>query len=96
MSDARAFLFQLAHGDVAASSKYPVMSGKEGNAVYCNASYGPTFGNGHDLSKCSQLAVCVVVVAAWLCMIVMYCNAAEHSFPLIFLLDRCSRQLQRQ
>jgi len=26
----------------------PLIAGKEGNAIYCNSSYGPTFGSGHD------------------------------------------------
>jgi len=27
----------------------PLMAGREGNAIYCHSSYGPTFGGGHDI-----------------------------------------------
>jgi len=30
-------------------TKYPIKSGRENYAIYCNSAYGPTFGGGHDL-----------------------------------------------
>ena len=27
----------------------PLIAGREGNGIYCNSSYGPTFGGGHDI-----------------------------------------------
>ena len=29
--------------------KCPIINGKNGNAIYCNPSYGAVFGGGHDL-----------------------------------------------
>ena len=29
--------------------KCPIINGKNGNAIYCNSSYGATFGGGNDL-----------------------------------------------
>ena len=30
--------------------KCPVINGQNGSAIYCNSSYGATFGSGHDLN----------------------------------------------
>jgi hypothetical protein len=41
-SDTSAFTFS-----VDLCSKYPVNPANAGSAIYCNSSYGPTFGGGH-------------------------------------------------
>ncbi|CAD8126606.1 unnamed protein product [Paramecium sonneborni] len=38
------FLFSQTHDQI-----YPLTEGGKSNAIYCNQSYGPTFGNGYDL-----------------------------------------------
>ncbi|CAD8113900.1 unnamed protein product [Paramecium primaurelia] len=38
------FIFSQTHDQI-----YPIKEGYQGNAIYCNKSYGPTFGGGHDL-----------------------------------------------
>lgn len=35
-------------------AKYPLQPGHEGSSQYCNSSYGPTFGSGHDLYICNN------------------------------------------
>jgi len=44
-STTNSFLFRVRP----AMTQYGVTSGKEGNAVYRNGGYGPTFGSGHDM-----------------------------------------------
>ena len=47
--DANAFIFSLNNNNYAKASN--------NDAIYCNSSYGPTFGNGHDLyiaDKCNE------------------------------------------
>ena len=39
------FLFRLRPS----TKRYDIKAGKEGNAMYTNSGYGPTFGGGHDL-----------------------------------------------
>ena len=34
--------------------KCPIINGKNGNAIYCNPSYGAAFGGGHDLYICNN------------------------------------------
>ena len=34
--------------------KCPIINGKNGNAIYCDPSYGATFGGGHDLTNADQ------------------------------------------
>jgi hypothetical protein len=41
--DTRSFLFSI---DL--TTKYPIIN-SFGNGIYCGATYGPTFGNGHDI-----------------------------------------------
>ncbi|KAL9951567.1 hypothetical protein ACROYT_G044251 [Oculina patagonica] len=43
------FLFSLVNPSGLPPTKMPLVAGREGNAIYCNSSYGPTFGGGHDL-----------------------------------------------
>ena len=46
------FLFSLVNPSGLSPTKMPLKSGKEGNAMYCDESYGPIFGGGsfhHDL-----------------------------------------------
>ena len=43
MPDYHSFLFS-----VDKKAKYPIVK-DYGNAIYCNSSYGPTFGNGHHI-----------------------------------------------
>jgi len=45
-SDAKAFLFTLTN-PYSSPNKFPISNA--GNAIYCNATYGPAFGAGHDL-----------------------------------------------
>jgi len=47
-NDPKAFLFQLQAKGTASQLRLPV-AGNGGNAIYCHAQYGPTFGSGHDL-----------------------------------------------
>ncbi|CAD8211608.1 unnamed protein product [Paramecium pentaurelia] len=39
------FIFSQTHDQI-----YPIKKGCQGNAIYCNQSYGPTFGGGHDIN----------------------------------------------
>ena len=43
------FLFSLVNPSGLLPTKMPLRAGQEGYAIYCNSSYGPTFGSGHDL-----------------------------------------------
>jgi hypothetical protein len=43
INSSKSFLFSFA-----AKEKYPVKSGHETYGAYCNTSYGPTYGGGHD------------------------------------------------
>jgi len=45
VTSSTSFLFRLRP----ATGKYPIKSARRGNAIYAHSSYGPTFGNGHDL-----------------------------------------------
>ncbi|CAD8070398.1 unnamed protein product [Paramecium sonneborni] len=40
----QSFLFSQNHNQI-----YPIKPGNKAHAIYCNSSYGPTFGSGHDL-----------------------------------------------
>jgi len=42
------FLFSLVNPSGLLPTKMPLMAGKEGNAIWCNSGYGPTFGGGPD------------------------------------------------
>jgi len=42
-------LFSLVNPSGLPPTKMPLIAGKEGNAIYCDANYGPIFGEGHDL-----------------------------------------------
>ena len=42
-------LFTLTNTHNILPTKYLIKPGSEGNAVYHNSGYGPTFGDGHDL-----------------------------------------------
>ena len=42
------FLFSLLHPNMK-PFKCPIINGKSGSAIYCRSTYGPTFGEGHDL-----------------------------------------------
>ncbi|XP_048258954.1 interferon-induced protein 44-like isoform X2 [Haliotis rufescens] len=48
-SDQHAFLFKLQAANSFQPQQYPVKTANVQNTVYHNASYGPTFGGGHDL-----------------------------------------------
>ena len=48
INDATAFLYQLKFSGYEQRTKFPIVNGG-GNALYSDANYGPTFGNGHDL-----------------------------------------------
>ena len=43
------FLFSLRNPSNLAPFKCPIINGKNGNAIYCDPSYGATFGGGRDL-----------------------------------------------
>ena len=43
------FLFSLVNPNGLPPTKMPLIAGKEGNAMFCNSGYGPTFGGGHDV-----------------------------------------------
>ena len=45
-----AFLFSLVNPSGLPPTKMALRAGQEGNAIYCNGSYGPTFGGGHDIN----------------------------------------------
>ncbi|KAL7552051.1 hypothetical protein ACHAWF_015682 [Thalassiosira exigua] len=45
----KAFLFVLSGNDVTSPCKMKLKNGNDGNAVYHNSGYGPTFGGGNDL-----------------------------------------------
>jgi hypothetical protein len=45
-NDSKAFVFSL-------DNKECYKNNNNGNAIYCNSSYGPTFGGGHDLYLCN-------------------------------------------
>ncbi|XP_021344860.1 uncharacterized protein LOC110444831 [Mizuhopecten yessoensis] len=47
-ADAQAFLFTLEHNGTAQAMKFPHKTDGT-NAIYGKSSYGPTFGDGHDL-----------------------------------------------
>ena len=47
--DATAFLYQLKFSGLEQRTKFPVVNGN--NAMYSSATYGPTFGNGHELNS---------------------------------------------
>jgi len=42
-------LFSLVNPSGLPATKIPLIAGREEYAIYCNSSYGPTFGSGHDL-----------------------------------------------
>ena len=42
------FLFSLVNPSGLPPTKMPLIAGREGNAIYCSSSYGPTFGGGPD------------------------------------------------
>jgi len=42
------FLFSLVNPSGLPPTKLPLIAGKEGNAIYCNSGYGPSFGSGVD------------------------------------------------
>jgi len=48
VTDASAFLYQLKFSGFLQCTKFPIINGN--NAQYSNATYGPTFGNGHELN----------------------------------------------
>ena len=43
------FLFSLVNPSGLPPTKMPLITGQEGDAINCNISYGPIFGNGNDL-----------------------------------------------
>ena len=43
------FLFSLVNPSGLPPTKIPLIAGQEGNAIYCNSGYGPTFGANPDL-----------------------------------------------
>ena len=43
------FLFSLRNPNNMQPFKCPIINGKNVQAIYCNSSYGATFGGGHDL-----------------------------------------------
>ena len=42
------FLFSLVNPSGLPPKKMPLIAGQEGNAIWCNSGYGPTFGGGPD------------------------------------------------
>lgn len=52
---AKAFLFSLvSSARMIGPAKMTLKSGENNTATYCHSDYGPTFGQGHDLSICSD------------------------------------------
>jgi hypothetical protein len=54
-SSKRSFLFRVKDSRNSAPWAFPISNPSQ--AIYCNATYGPTFGNGHDLhvaDSCNQ------------------------------------------
>ena len=49
VSDPKAFLFTLKYNGKSSPVEFPIKPEKHANAIYCNATYGPTFGGGTDL-----------------------------------------------
>ena len=49
ISDDTAFLFQLRRNSITRQQKFPIKPEKAVHAIYCESSYGPTFGGGHDI-----------------------------------------------
>ena len=43
------FLFSLVNPSGSEQTKMPLMGTNDQNGIYCNSSYGPIFGGGHDL-----------------------------------------------
>ena len=43
------FLFSLVNPSGATQTKLPLKGTANNYGIYCNSSYGPTFGGGHDL-----------------------------------------------
>ena len=43
------FLFSLVNPSGSEPTKMPLRGTNNNNGIYCNSSYGPTFGGGHDL-----------------------------------------------
>ena len=48
------FLFSLRNKDGLAPFIANIKKGQKQNAIYCNPSYGPSFGGGHDLHICNN------------------------------------------
>ena len=48
------FLFSLRNKDCLAPFIANIKQGQEQHAIFCNSSYGPTFGGGHDLRICNN------------------------------------------
>lgn len=44
------FLFSFVNASGVASTKMKLRGSKNQNGIYCDRSYGPTFGGGHDLN----------------------------------------------
>ncbi|KAL9655394.1 hypothetical protein ABK040_011235 [Willaertia magna] len=55
-TDSNAFLFSLHLPGRSIPYKFPISS--TGNAIFCNASYGPTFGGGQDLTVTDRVVKC--------------------------------------
>lgn len=56
-SDSNAFLFTLHNPHSIPPTKF---TGSDSNAIYCNSSYGPTFGSGHDIYVDSSFSSCSI------------------------------------
>ncbi|XP_060601942.1 uncharacterized protein LOC132755149 [Ruditapes philippinarum] len=48
-NDTPAFLYQLRFNGNDKRTKFPIQSGNSQYALFCNSTYGPLFGSGHDL-----------------------------------------------
>ena len=48
------FIFSLVNPSGAGPTKLPLKGTSNGNGIYCNSGYGPTFGGNHDLYISSE------------------------------------------
>ena len=49
MSCRHVFLFSFVNPSGLGPTKLSLITGKEGNGIFCNSNYGPLFGGGNDL-----------------------------------------------
>ena len=59
------FLFSLVNPSGATQTKLPLKGTANNYGIYCNSSYGPTFGGGHDLKIGTDGMRILIATASW-------------------------------